>query len=245
MEISNLNGASRRITKLSPGIHDPNRVNVFIDDEFSFSLNLAQIVDFKLKVGQLVSETDLEKYKKASEFGKLYQRTLEWVLAHPRSIYETRKHLQDKRKKREIENRHAVENRKLKTDAAYFGHDRPKRLKTKELPLFSDEDIEAIIARLIEHKYLDDEHFARFYLENRNTTKGSSTKKLRQELAKKGIDQRLIDELFSENLRNDDEEIRKIIAKKRHKYDDERLINYLVRQGFDYQLSRAAVAETD
>ena len=67
MEISNA------ITKLSPGVHDQNRVNVFINDKFSFSLNLAQVVDFKLKVGKVLTDeekaflfsfkSDEEKYK--------------------------------------------------------------------------------------------------------------------------------------------------------------------------------------
>lgn len=235
-----------KITKISPGVHDPNRVNIFIDDKFSFSFNLAQVVDYKLKVGKQLTDAELEKCKKASEFGKLYQRTLEWALARPRSVYETREYLKRKLKKREITNRRIAEARNEKHNAEYFGRTaRKTSLPSKELPLFSEEDIEAVIARLTEHHYLDDEHFARFYLENRNAAKGSSVKKLRLDLLRKGISRKLIDELLSENLRSDAEEIQKIIAKKRRKYDDEQLISYLVRQGFDYQLSRDAVAETD
>lgn len=251
--------ATKVITKMSPGVKNPDRVNIFVNDKFDFSLNLAQVVDFKIKVGQTVTEKQLKEYRQASEFGKLYQRTLEWVLMRPRSIYETREHLKNKRFHRELENRRIVENRQARADAEYFGFQKPRkssnflndpqssakkfsRVKTKELPLFSDAEIEAIIDRLAEHKYLDDEHFTRYYLENRNATKGTSIKKLRLELAKKGIDRNLIDQLLSENLRSDAEEIQKIIAKKRRKYDDEHLIAYLVRQGFDYDTAKNAVA---
>ena len=250
---------------MSPAVKDPNRVNIFVNDKFDFSLNLAQVVDFKLKVGLKISETDLEKFRKASEFGKLYQRTLEWVLMRPRSVFETRKHLRDKLQKRKIENRRIVENRQKQADAKYFSNFSTKKRKnvvdvengffsnqpnfrrdrTKELPLFTDEDIENIISRLIEKNYLDDEHFARYYLENRNSTKGTSVKKLRLELRQKGIDQNIIDQLLRENLRSDEEEIKKIIAKKAKKYNRDQLISYLVRHGFDYSLAQTAVDETD
>ena len=41
-------------------------------------------------------------------------------------------------------------------------------------------------------------------------------------------------------------EMQKIIAKKRRLgYDDEKLIQYLVRQGFDFSLAQTAVRGTD
>ena len=74
------------ITELRQGVKNPNRVNVFVDGKFSFSLDVAQVVDFHIKKGMEISAEQLEEYKKASEFGKLYQRTLEWVLVRPRSV---------------------------------------------------------------------------------------------------------------------------------------------------------------
>ena len=59
------------------------------------------------------------------------------------------------------------------------------------------------------------------------------------ELMKKGISREIIDEVL--NARNDEEEILKIIAKKRTKYTDEKLIQYLCRQGFSYELVRNLV----
>ena len=73
------------ITDLKQGIKNPNRVNVFVNEKFAFSLDVAQVVDYKLKIGLVVSNEQLAEYKKASEFGKLYQRALEWALMRPRS----------------------------------------------------------------------------------------------------------------------------------------------------------------
>ena len=41
-----------RITDLKSGVHDQNRINVFVDGEFYFSLDLAQVVDYHLKIGK-------------------------------------------------------------------------------------------------------------------------------------------------------------------------------------------------
>lgn len=195
------------ITDLKQGVKNPDRVNVFVDAKFAFSLDVAQIVDFKLKVGRKISEEELADFKKASEFGKLYQRTLEWVLARPRSERETRDYLYKK-----------VFEKKL--DKNY---------------------IDNIIEKLISKKYLDDKAFAEWWVENRFVKKGVSSKRLKMELMKKGIASDVINEVLGG--RDDETEIDKIITKKRVKYpDDEKLIAYLTRQGFSYELAREKVA---
>ena len=78
-------------------------------------------------------------------------------------------------------------------------------------------------------------------MENRFVKKGISKKRLKMELIKKGIVKDIIDEVL--DGRNDEEEIRKMINKKREKYDDEKLMAYLVRQGFSYDLVRRMVLD--
>ena len=102
---------------------------------------------------------------------------------------------------------------------------------------------ERVLARLIDKKYLDDEKFARFWLEHRFMQKGTSVRRLKLELAQKGIGRETIEQLISENIRSDDEELQKIIAKKHHKYagDQQKFMAYLARQGFSYDDIRAAL----
>ena len=50
---------------------------------------------------------------------------------------------------------------------------------------------------------------------------------------------------MSQEARDENEEIMKMIAKKRNKYDNFRLVNYLVRQGFNYQLAKEAIEKYD
>ena len=89
---------AKQITDIRQVVKNPERVNVFVDDAFSFSLDVSQVVDFKLKVGMEISEEQLAEYKNASEFGKLYQRALEWVLVRPRSEKEVNDYLMRKLK---------------------------------------------------------------------------------------------------------------------------------------------------
>ena len=203
------------ITDLKQGVKNPNRVNVFINGKYSFSLDLTQVVDFKLKIGKEITNQQLLEYKKASEFGKLYQRMLEWVLIRPRSVRETRDYL-------------AQKIRKSSSDTLKGA--RPSLRSSEDISDFSRE----IVNRLISKGYVDDRRFAEFYVENRFVKKGISRKRLRMELMKKGVVREIIDEVLG--VRNDETEILKVITKKRSKYDDDKLIQYLCRQGFDYQL---------
>lgn len=197
-----------RITELKQGAKNPNRVNVFVDSRFAFSLDIAQVVDLGVKVGLELSEERLEELRKASEFGKLYQRALEWSLVRPRSRREVYDYLYKK-----------VYEKKL--DKKY---------------------IDSVMERLEERGYIDDRKFAEFWVENRFVKKGVSRKRLEMELTKKGVARELIGEVLEG--RDDEEEVRKMIAKKRGKYeDDEKLIAYLCRQGFAYDLVQRLVEE--
>ena len=85
-----------KITDLKQGVRNPDRVNVYVDGKFLFSLDVSQVVDLGVKVGLEISEDELAELKRASEFGKLYQRALEWVLMRPHSEKECRDYLRRK-----------------------------------------------------------------------------------------------------------------------------------------------------
>ncbi len=218
-----------KITELKQGVKNPNRVNVFVDGKYEFSLDVTQVVDFKIKVGMEISPEQLLEYKKASEFGKLYQRTLEWVLVRPRSVREAREYLL--RKLRQSSSETPLRARRY---GAQSLSSLPVGRENSSESMF--ELSSGIIDRLIDKKYLDDLKFAEYYVENRFVKKGVSKKRLKMELMKKGVSLEIIDEVLNGSERNDKDEILKIIAKKRAKYDDEKLIAYLCRQGFSYQL---------
>lgn len=217
------NFAGNIITKLTPGVRDPNRVNVFINNRFDFSLDVTQVVDFQLKVGLQVDDKRLAELHRASEFGKLYQRTLEWVLTRPHSVREARDYLRRRQIKRRQTNR--------------------ARVKEGKEPFaeIADDVMELVMERLIEKGYLDDKKFAKFYVENRYVRKGISQKRLRMELSRKGVESEIANQFLQQDIRDDKEEIMKMIAKKHKRYSDFKLVGYLVRQGFNFQLAKDSV----
>lgn len=223
-----------QVTNLKQGIKNPNRVNVFINSKYEFSLDLTQVVDFKLKVGSIISEEELLEYKKASEFGKLYQRALEWVLLRPRSEKELSDYLY-KKLRTSISETLGSARRYGRAGA----HSLPVGRESSSIDV--SEFSLRIIERLKSHGYIDDFKFAEWYVENRFVKKGVSQKRLKMELLKKGISKDVIEEVLRDSGRSDEEEILKIIAKKRAKYDDEKLTQYLCRQGFAWQLASELV----
>ena len=237
-----------KITDIKQAVRNENRVNIYVNGKYAFSLDVAQVIDMGVKIGRVISEEELADYKKASEFGKAYQRALEWVLMRPRSVRE----LKDYLKRREIQGEAKERKKDWERDReiadliARGENVDAKRLekraeRTKNRVRYDFKDL--ILERLVERGYVDDTKFARYYVENRFVKKGVSHKRLKMELMKKGISQEIIDEVLGE--RNDEEEILKIIAKKRAKYTDDKLVTYLCRQGFSYDLARDLVEKTE
>lgn len=229
---SSVNSTKLKITNIKPAVKNENRVNVFVNEKYAFSLDVSQVVDFKIKVGQEITTEKLAEYKKASEFGKLYQRALEWILIRPRSIREVKDYLREKTRKSSSD---------TLVPARRYGRDFANSLPVGRA--VSSEDIssfhQTIIERLILHGYLDDRRFAEYYVENRFVKKGVSRKRLRMELIKKGVEANVIDEVL--DVRDDEAEIKKMIERKRARYDDDKLIQYLCRQGFSYEMARNLV----
>lgn len=208
-----------KITSVSVQARDKNRVNVSVDGKYRFSLDIMQVADLGVKPGRELTEKELTRLEEESQFGKVYTRTLEYALMRPRSQREVRDYLY--RKTRDT---------RTKTGSV-------KRGISKQLT-------ERVFDKLVEKGYIDDEKFARFWVENRNVRRGSSMRKIFSELMAKGVDKAIIEGVLSETDRTDHEELNKIIARKINQYDDEqKLIAYLARQGFRYDDIKEALSQ--
>lgn len=216
-----MDAAKVRITGLKTQVRDKSRVNVFVDGKYSFSLDITQVADLGIKTGNEYSEAELAELENESQFGKLYTRSLEYALTRPRSLREMRDYL--------------------------YRKTRDTRTKTGQIKKgVSKELTERVFDRLVEKGYLDDIKFARFWVENRNVRKGSSLRKLQTELQSKGVERTIIDEVLGETDRSDKSELRKVVEKKAKRYDDpQKLMVYLVRQGFRYDDVKEVLAEED
>ncbi|MCU0494081.1 MAG: RecX family transcriptional regulator [Chloroflexaceae bacterium] len=108
---------------------------------------------------------------------------------------------------------------------------------------FQPEAIDLAVARLVELGLLNDEQFARFWVENRLTCRPRGARMLREELRRKGVSRTVVDTvLHDEELTGDEDERALTLARAAlRKYADapdratfqRRLGGYLQRRGFD------------
>lgn len=82
-----------KITNITSQVKNPDRVSVFVDGSYSFSLSTWQLSELKLKVGQELSPEFASELQQSSDFGKLYDRTLKWAYMRLRSEREVRDYL--------------------------------------------------------------------------------------------------------------------------------------------------------
>lgn len=85
------------ITALKQQVKNPDRVSIFVDGKYEFSLSLDDLVKHRLKNGDELSSGDVKKYKKISADGKLRARALEWLMSRPHSEREFRDYLYRKK----------------------------------------------------------------------------------------------------------------------------------------------------
>ena len=208
-----------KITALTSQQKDQNRINVMVDGKYHFSLAVPQVIELGIKIGNEYTEQQLLELETESQFGKVYTRALEYCFSRPHSAKEVRDYLY--RKTRDTRTR-TGETRKGVSMAI----------------------TQRVFDRLVERGYINDESFARFWLENRHQRKGASRRKLVAELRSKGVESGVIERLLTDSSRNDRDELQKIIVKKRARYSDEqKLVSYLARQGFSFDDIREALAD--
>ena len=215
-----------KITSISQAVRNPDRVNISVDGKYRFSLDIYQLGVLGVKVGKEYSDEELIELETESQFGKLYGRALEYCLMRPHSAKEMRDYLWRKTLDSKIRNR-----------------------KTGEVSTrkgVSKDNADRVFNRLVERGYINDESFTRFWIENPNQAKGTSLRKLQNELRAKGVESSVIELVLHDSSRNDEDELGKMLAKKRSKYPDEqKLIQYLMRQGFRYDDIRSALTQPD
>ena len=115
-------------------------------------------------------------------------------------------------------------------------------LKGKEFDEFA---IEAVISRLQQRGYIDDEAFARFWVENRNRFRPKGAQALRFELRQKGVERETIDTALDEQ--DEDSTAWAALEGKVTRWADlekfefeQKAMAFLARRGFRYDVCRRA-----
>lgn len=210
-----------KITSVSAQVRNQNRVNISVDGKYRFSLDLFQFTELGIRVGNEYEESEIINFEQESQFGKVYSTALEYSLVRPRSEREVKNYLY----------------RKTRPSFDRLGN--PKAGVSTDIT-------DRVMARLIEKDYVNDQSFAKFWVDNRSIAKGSSRRKLVAELKLKGVSNQIIDSAIDGSGRSDSEEIKKIITKKRARYPDDRKFTiYLFSLGFSYEDIKQAIKVSD
>lgn len=197
------------ITALTAQVRNPERVNVYIDG--TFALGLAITVAATLRVGQMITQAELEQLDRRDEIHRARERVVRLLARRPYSSAEITRYL-----------------RRQKIDDAI---------------------IQNVIDDLTEAKLIDDDAFAAYWVEQRETFRPRSRLALRQELSQKGVGR----EIVGEALESIDEAdaARRVARKQAGRWRGlpeaewrAKLTRYLVRQGFPYDVVNDVVTET-
>lgn len=195
-----------RITSIKQQVKNPERVSIFVDGKYSFSLSLDELVSEKLKNDEEIDGARLKKLKKLSEDGKLRMRALAWVMGRPHSAKEFKDYMWHKKADPEL--------------------------------------TEKLVEEFAQKKYLDDVGFGAWLVELRQRG-GKSNRQIRAELFAKGLSREDVETVLEGQEGSELERLRALVTKKsqlpRYRQDPQKLKQYLVRQGFDYQAINQAV----
>lgn len=108
--------------------------------------------------------------------------------------------------------------------------------------------IEKIVTRLSERGYINDKKFAESWVNNRRLLKSTSKRKLNMELKQKRVPEEVINEVLAEDETDERQVLRDLVAKKRQQsryHDTQKLMQYLMRQGFNYEDVKYVVSNND
>lgn len=187
------------ITKIEQQAKAKGRYSVFVDGKFAFGISELGLINSGLKIGQELSDGELEKLKSDAKTDKLFNQVLSLIMRRSRSRWEIENYLQQK-----------------KVDQATASE---------------------IIRQLEEKSHIDDLDFARKWVDNRRLLKNISKRKLELELRQKRVSDATIKQVMSEDEVSDLDVLKQEIIKKRRQsryQDQEKLMQYLARQGYGY-----------
>ncbi len=180
------------------------------------------------------------------EFEKFYNIALRFLSYRPRSEKEVRDHLNIKYQISKIKN---------------------KRVEKNELGIQSI--IDKVIQKLKEQKFINDEEFGKWWVEQRTTFKPRSLRLIKTELRQKGISNEVVDKMIYDlrparsagGFKNYDlEEAKKLIEKRIKRFRNplrceaskfgmtnevvyQKLGSYLARRGFDWETIKKSIDE--
>ena len=157
-----------QITDIQPGKKDPKRVNVFLDGEFAFAVSLEAKIVNKLQINQELSDEKIAKLIQQDQLERLTNQALRFLSFRPRSEKEVRNYL--------------IQKLKLSDQGG------------EEKQNF-EKSIRLVIEKLKHLGQINDEDFAKWWVEQRNRFRPKGSRVIKLELLQKGIDRETIEKV--------------------------------------------------
>lgn len=226
-------GGTLTVTKISQQVKRRDRYSIYINEKYTFSLSEYQLAGSGLHIGTEFTKSELDDFINESLFGKAYERALNYVMIRLRSEKEIADYLS---------RTYLYPQPKMYTDKAgqrHFAKQVVDKAKVGQM-------IERVLNRLKDKGYINDETFAKAWVNSRQLTKKTSKRKLEQELRAKYVDSEIIATVLQNQNLNEEQNLIDLIIKKRRlpKYQDNvKLTQYLLRQGYNYEDVKTAISK--
>lgn len=205
-----------RVTKVEYQKKDPNRVNLYIDEEFFCGISLDTLASENLYEGLDIDDTVIDRILEKDLRSRFFTRVVEYLSHSPKTEFQVNRYLKEL---------------KFKKKNIWFKED---------ISIDWDKLFEEILSKLKKYKYIDDEGYARSFVASRLRNKPRGKSVLISELISKGVNKEIAQTVCNEDVENEIDILKNAFEKKyRGKvFDikDQKMVGFLLRKGFSWDL---------
>lgn len=205
-----------RVTKIEYQKKDPNRVNLYIDEQFFCGISLDTLASENLYEGLDINQEVIDRILERDLKSRFLIRATEYLSHSPKTEYQVYKYLKEL---------------KFKKKGNWF----KEGVDIDWEKLFNE-----IVEKLKEYKYIDDREFAKSFVSSRLRNKPRGKSVLISELISKGVSKDIATEVCNEYITDEIELVKKTFEKKyrNQNFDinNQKMVGYLLRKGFSWDL---------
>jgi regulatory protein len=211
------------ITKLEQQKKNTSRVNLYIDEQFFAGISTNTLAKFNLYKDKKISEEILQDVLYQDLKQRFTDRAVNYLTRAPKTVFQIRRYLNDLR---------------FKKKGNWFD---------EGVDINFDEIFDEIIEKLEELLLLDDESYARMFIESRIKNKPRGKFVLISELMSKGVNKDIANKVCDELIEDEYDILKRAFYKKYKSYKldiaDRKKVAYLQRKGFSYDLIKQFIED--
>ncbi len=213
------------VTKLEYQKRDPNRVNLYIDGKFFCGISIDTLAKESLYEGLSINDDTLERILYEELQSRFQNRAMEYLSKSPKSEFQIFKYLKDLR---------------FKKKGVWYKED---------LQVDWDSMFEKIVGRLKDFHLINDEEYARMFVQSRLRNRPRGKNILIAELLSKGISKEIAQLICDEEITDEYEVLKNTFRKKfrgkAFSKEDQRMVGFLMRKGFSWDLIEKLEYDTE